>query len=99
MADGEAFLQVIGIQPPTVEAKCDKESRNELKRALASAVRMAGHPAILGGIEFAAELAAAMELFRAAKADTALKHFVEEIVNALRQLKSTGLGCPGSGGP
>lgn len=89
MADSDAFCQVVGERPPTAEPKCDKQSRNVLKKALAHAVRAAGHPAILGGIEFAPELANAMDPFRAGKADTALKHFIEEVENALRLLKAT----------
>ncbi|HPD13365.1 MAG TPA: hypothetical protein PLE19_00345 [Planctomycetota bacterium] len=86
-ADSDAFRQAVGATPPAAEPRCDKQSRNVLKKALAHAVRAAGHPAILGGIEFAAELAEAMDLFRAGKADAALKHFVEEVMSALRQLK------------
>jgi hypothetical protein len=87
MADPEAFLQVVGVEPPPVEPKCDKQSRNVLKKALATSVKAAGHPAILSGIEFAAELAHAMDRFRAGKDDPALKHFLEEVLDALRQLK------------
>jgi len=89
MADSDAFRQVVGQKPPIVAPKCDKQSRNDLKKALVHAVRAAGHPAILGGIEFAAEIADAMDPFRAGKADPALKHFLEEVANALRQLKTT----------
>ena len=87
MADGDAFLEVVGAQPPRAEPKCDKETRNVLKRALAASVRAAGHPAILGGIEFAAELAQAMDPFRAGRADPALKHFIDDVRSALRQLR------------
>jgi hypothetical protein len=44
----------------------------------------AGHPATLGGLEFARELAEAMNFFKAGKADSSLKHFVEEVRNRLR---------------
>jgi len=88
MADVESFQQVVGVAPPVADARCDKETRNVLKRALVESVRAAGHPAILGGIEFAAELALAIDLFRAGRAEPALKHFIEEVENALRQLKT-----------
>jgi len=45
---------------------------------LAEAVADAGHPATLGGIEFARELVDAMNFYRAAKADSSLKHFLDE---------------------
>jgi hypothetical protein len=88
MADAEAFQRVVGVAPPAAQPKCDKQTRNVLKKALADSIAAGGHPRTLGGIEFAAELAQAVDLFRAGKTDPALKHFLEEVVNALRQLKA-----------
>ena len=86
MADEEAFRQLIGVSPPVIEPKCGKEHRGELKRALVSAIRQAGHPVLLSGVEFAAELAAAIHPFRAGKTDSAFKHFLDDVVAALRRL-------------
>lgn len=88
MADAEAFQRVVGVAPPAAQPKCDKQTRNVLKKALVESIRAGGHPATLGGIEFAADLAEAMDPFRAGKAEPALKHFLDEVVSALRQLKA-----------
>lgn len=89
IADAEAFQQVVGVAPPAAHPKCDKQTRNVLKKALADSVGAGGHPRTLGGIEFAADLAKAMNTFRAGKAEPSFKHFIEEVENALRQLKAT----------
>ena len=44
---------VVGQRPVVGKKRC---ARDHDKRALAKAVRLAGHPATLGGIEFAPEL-------------------------------------------
>jgi hypothetical protein len=76
LADGVAFQTVVGITPPSVSnVKC---KRDFYKAMLAQAVAEAGHPALLGGIEFGRELAEAMDYFRAGKADNSLKHFLDE---------------------
>ncbi|MBM4033663.1 MAG: hypothetical protein FJ291_18035 [Planctomycetes bacterium] len=88
MADAEAFQQVVGVAPLAVQPKCDKQTRNVLKKALVDSVKAAGHPTIFGGIDFAADLVRAMDTFRAGKAEPGLKHFLEEVASALRQLKA-----------
>jgi hypothetical protein len=81
LADLDAFHQVVGIRPSIAKQKCE---RDVYKRLLASAVVEAGHPATLGGIEFARELAEAMSYFRAGKSESALKHFLEETAGRLK---------------
>jgi hypothetical protein len=75
LADLTAFHQVVGVTPVVGKQKCQ---RDVYKALLAKAVADAGHPPLLGGIEFARELVEAMDFFRAAKADHSLKHFLDE---------------------
>jgi hypothetical protein len=82
LADLDTFQEVVGVRPKLGKQKCE---RDLYKRLLADAVVEAGHPATLGGIEFARELAESMDFFRAGKSEHALKHFVEE---AARRMKS-----------
>ena len=48
------------------------------------AVREAGHPPTLGGLEFAQELVGAMDLYRASKNDHSLGAFVNDLRGKLR---------------
>lgn len=83
MADPESFHAVIGSQPSLGKRKCD---RAKYKAMLNKAVTSAGHPATLGGIEFAPELVAAMDLYRAGKNEKSLKHFVDDARSVLPRL-------------
>jgi hypothetical protein len=83
LADLEAFHRVVGITPSVGKPKCQ---RDVYKRVLAQAVADAGHPPTLGGIEFARELAEALDYFRAGKADNSLKHFLDEAASRLKSL-------------
>ena len=83
LADRTAFHQVVGITPNVGKLKCE---RDVYKRLLADAVTAAGHPPTLGGIEFARELAEAMDFFRAGKSDSSLKHFLEGVVARFKPL-------------
>ncbi len=83
LADPEAFLAIVGVRPVLGRRKC---ARGYYKDALASAVRRAGHPATLGGIEFAEELVERMDLYRAGRNERSLKVFVEELRARLRTL-------------
>ena len=89
MADPDSFYEIIGHRPVLGSEKCQ---RGYYKHILQTAIREAGHPQPLGGIEFAAELAGAMNLYRAGKADASLKAFLDDLRGALRNLPS------GSGG-
>lgn len=82
LADLDAFSNVVGVRPSMAAAKCEK---GYYKNILASAVIAAGHPPTLGGIEFARELVSAMDLYVAGKTDACLRHFVQDLRNALRQ--------------
>lgn len=75
-ADPVSFAQVVGEEPRLGKRKCD---RDRYKRILADAVAAAGHPVLLGGIEFADDLVAGMDLYRAGKNEKSLKHFIDDL--------------------
>lgn len=82
LADPESFRTVVGQQPAVGRKKCE---RDHYKHILAKAVREAGHPPTLGGVEFASELVGAMDLYRAGKNDHSLGAFVDDLRGKLRQ--------------
>jgi hypothetical protein len=84
LADPESFATVVGQQPAIGKRKCE---RGHYKALLARAVRQAGHPPMLGGIEFAPELVRNMDLYKAGKNDHSLKAFVDDLRDRLRTLK------------
>lgn len=86
LTDPASFHTVVGATPRVGKKKCE---RDHYKRILARTIRAAGHPPTLGGIEFAREIVDAMDLYRAAKADKALKDFVQTARSAIRRAGST----------
>jgi hypothetical protein len=84
LADPESFKDVVGYRPTIARKKC---ARDFYKAALANVVRKAGHPATLGGIEFAQELVELMDLYRAGKNERSLKAFVDDLRGRLRTLR------------
>jgi hypothetical protein len=81
MADPDSFHQVVGARPGVGAGKCE---RGHYRQLLASKVREAGHPSTLGGIEWAEDLAAELDLYRAGKNDPALGAFLDELKSSLR---------------
>ena len=82
LADPDSFCQVVGVRPKVTKRKCE---RFLYKRELARAVTDGGHPRTLGGIEFAADLVAAMDFYRAGKNEPSLRHFIEAVMQRFRQ--------------
>ncbi len=82
VADPQSFEEVVGCRPNVPRKKCD---RSVYKKVLADAVVAGGHPRPrFGGIEFAAELVAAMDLFRAGKSDPSFRAFYGDLRASLR---------------
>jgi len=75
LADPDSFAEVVGSRPRGGKRKCE---RARYKRLLAEAVEKGGHTSPLGGIEFAPDLVAAMDLHRAGKMERSLKLFLDE---------------------
>jgi hypothetical protein len=84
LADSESFCEIIGKQPRTIKAKCE---RDVYKGLLAETIFMAGHPMTLGGVEFAEELVNAMDFYRAGRRDPSLKAFISELTSQLKLLQ------------
>lgn len=87
LVDPDSFVGVVGHRPSVGKAKC---ARDHYKGLLADAVRQAGQPPTLGGIEFAAELVRAMDLYRAGKNDASLLAFLDDLRGKLRELRMQG---------
>jgi hypothetical protein len=83
VADPDSFAQVVGARPKLGRKKCE---RGYYKSILSGTLASAGHPTTLGGIEFAPELVAAMDLHRAGKTERTLKDFVQDARNAIRTI-------------
>lgn len=83
LADPDSFAQVVGVRPRVGKRKCE---RDRYKAILSKAIVDAGHPATLGGVEFAQELVAAMDVYRAGKAEASFKHFLDETIAHIKTL-------------
>ena len=81
MADPNSFYSVVGYRPAVGAKKCE---RNYYKQLLRKAILEGGNPATFSGIEFASELAGAMDLFQAERVDASLKAFLGDLRNKLR---------------
>jgi hypothetical protein len=85
LVDGAAFRAVLGHGCQAPDQKCEKD---RYKLLLIRAVRDAGVEPLLGGIEYAEDLAKQIELRRAAAADPALGRFVSSLRTKLQELKA-----------
>lgn len=83
LADPPSFRTVVGSQPSPGKRKCE---RDLYKRKLIDAIRAAENIPTLGGIEYAADLAAAMDLYRAGKNEPSLGSFVDDLQRLLKLL-------------
>ena len=81
MADGDAFHEAVGSRPSLGKKK--KCNRDEYKRRLVSAISKADQIAPLGGIEFATDIIANMNQYRAGKADASLKRLWQDLKTSL----------------
>ena len=84
LADPDSFHKVVGYRPVVGREKCERE---HYKRLLTDAIRKGSQPATLGGIEFAAELVEAMNLYRAGRSDSSLRAFVGDLRSGLRGIR------------
>lgn len=84
LADPDSFYEIVGYRPVVKGQKCE---RGYYKQLLADAIRCGGHPAPLGGIDFAVDLVTRMDLYRAGKNDHSLKAFVDGLRTRLRNIR------------
>ena len=83
LADPDSLAKIIGVRPKTGRKKC---ARDYYKTILSKTLIEAGYPPTLGGIEFAREIVQAMDLYRAAKVDRSLKHFLDGAIDMFRSI-------------
>lgn len=83
LVDGAAFKSVLGHGCAAPDQKC---ARDRYKGLLLQAVIDAGVEPSLGGIEYAEDLVAAMDLERSTAADASLRRFVEDLRRSLRAI-------------
>ena len=83
VADPESFETTVGHHPSVGRKKC---VRDHYKQVLKTAIRQAGHPDTLGGVEFAPELVEDMNLYQAGRRDSSLKAFLDDLRAKLRQV-------------
>ena len=83
VADPQSFETIVGHRPSVGSKKC---VRDHYKQVLTNAIHRAGHPVMLGGVEFASELVEGMNLYRAGKNDSSLKAFVDDLRAKLGQV-------------
>lgn len=82
LVDGAAFRAVLGRGCQAPDQKC---ARDRYKSLLLQAVIDAGVEPSLGGVEYAEDLIATMDLDRAASADASLRRFVEDLRRELKK--------------
>lgn len=83
LIDQDAFRQAVEIDfsPQVPPYKCE---RGVYKRAMQEAFAKAGFMPPLGGVEYGEEIALKIDFYTAQKADTAFKHFLDELQAALQ---------------
>ena len=81
LLDGAAFKKVFGKGCRAPDQKCE---RDRYKQLLINAIHASGTMPSLGGLEFAEQLVANMDLDRAARADTSLRRFLDDLRRAFR---------------
>lgn len=82
LGDPRTFETLIGYRPTIGRKKC---ARHHYKRILSDSIVRGGNPATLGGPEFAAELVASMDLYRAGRRSKSLKVFLDDLRAMLRR--------------
>ena len=87
LADRVAFEAVVGSRAALPRQKC---GRDLYKKLLEETVLASGHPAMLGGIEFADELVAEIDWYRLSKADGAFKAFWQDLQRQLTRVSREG---------
>ena len=85
LADPNAFQRVLEVRviPNPPAYKCE---RKYYKRALRAAILQAGVIAPLGGVEYGAEIAEHLDLYRVGEDDAGFRHFVEDLRDSLAMI-------------
>lgn len=83
LLDSAAFKTVFGKGCDAPDRRCEKQRYKQLLR---QAIRDAGHSAPLGGIEYAEDLVAVMDLERVATLDDSFGAFLRDLKTVLSEL-------------
>lgn len=84
LLDGKAFKDVLGRGCQAPDEKCEK---NRYKYLLSEAVKDAGAEPLLGGIEYAEDLAERLDVQRVCRQDDSFKNFIKEYHAIIKRLK------------
>lgn len=87
LADPVSFSETIGVQPEIGATN----TRDAWKRRLVTALEAAEEIVVQGGAEFAEELIAPMDFYRAGQSDSTIQAFADDLRAALRRLTSAGV--------
>lgn len=87
LLDSGAFKAVFGKGCDAPDQKCE---RDRYKKLLMNSIMTTGIVPAFGGIEFAADLVAAMNLHRLVRLDGALKAFIDELQDAMNSWNPAG---------
>jgi hypothetical protein len=85
LADPQAIQKVLGIAAPADPGKCERQLYKNLLR---QTILGAGQPILTTAMEYAPDLVAAMDLFRAGRNQPSLRHFVDEVRSKLQRALS-----------
>jgi hypothetical protein len=85
LADPQAIQGVFGVEGPADPGKCERQLYKNLLR---ETIRKADQPILTTAMEYAPDLIAATDFFRAGRNQPSLKHFVDEIRSALQSFLS-----------
>jgi hypothetical protein len=86
LADLVGLKRSLGVSAKLPKEKCGKAVYKTLLR---EALQDAGHVVTLGGAEFADEIVAVMDLYKAGKSDPSLRRFIDDLRGALKSLIAT----------
>jgi hypothetical protein len=84
LADPQGIQEVLGVSSPADPGKCERDLYKQLLR---ETIQRAGQPILISEMEYAPDLVEAMNLFQAGKRQSSLKHFVDEVRDALQSLR------------
>jgi hypothetical protein len=85
LLDGAAFKAVFGRGCDAPDQKC---SRDRYKGRLVMAIRDTGIAPSLGGIEYAEEIVAEIDIDRASRSDPSFKRFIDQLTDALQRWRT-----------
>jgi hypothetical protein len=86
MSDPQAFNRAFGsgVLPVLPAYKCEK---SHYKKIMQDAIATSNVRPLFGGYEYGERIVEEMDLYEAAKADGSLKHFIDDLGDAIKQIR------------